>query len=249
MSFKQVQREFYQHIRDPEHSPRPEELEDRRMRIYRELFFNNVKGFLDTGFPVLKSLYSELNWQKLCRQFFVEHRCRSPYFVDISKEFVEYLDREYQPRPDDYPFLAELAHYEWVELALDSSTQTIAPEQLVTQLVPSSALSISPLAWLLSYDYPVHQVAPKYCPDSSDGPYYFVVHRDIEHCVHFTQLNPMNAVMLDFIDNHPGVSTEMVITQMTSHLPQLAPQQVYQGAMAALQELAHKQVLIGGESG
>ena len=44
--FKQKLYAFAGHIRDPDNVPPPEGIEERRMAVYRELFFNNVKGFL-----------------------------------------------------------------------------------------------------------------------------------------------------------------------------------------------------------
>jgi hypothetical protein len=34
------------HIRDPENSPPPPDIEDRRLAIYRDLFYNNIEGLL-----------------------------------------------------------------------------------------------------------------------------------------------------------------------------------------------------------
>ena len=62
--------DFAAHIRDPENSPVPDNIEDRRMEIYRGLFFNNVQGFLANTFPVLKSLYEEDAWIELVRSFY-----------------------------------------------------------------------------------------------------------------------------------------------------------------------------------
>ena len=47
-TFKKHQYEFTAHIRDPERNARPDGIEDRRMGIYRDLFYNNVEGFLLT---------------------------------------------------------------------------------------------------------------------------------------------------------------------------------------------------------
>ena len=44
--FIRKQFEFAAHIRDPENNPVPDNIEDRRMAIYRELFFNNVEDFM-----------------------------------------------------------------------------------------------------------------------------------------------------------------------------------------------------------
>ena len=112
--FQKLQSDFVQHIKRQGHHPVGDNIEDRRMKIYRELFFNNIKGFVDSAFPVLKSLYSEDKWNALIRQFFAEHSCRSPYFVEISKEFVEFISNQYIPTDEDPGFLKYLAHYDVV---------------------------------------------------------------------------------------------------------------------------------------
>ena len=86
------------------------------MAIYSELFFNNIEGFIASAFPVLKSLYDEDDWLVLVRKFFIEHNCKTPYFLEISQEFIEYLSHQYQMTKKDPIFMLELAHYEWVEL-------------------------------------------------------------------------------------------------------------------------------------
>jgi hypothetical protein len=44
--FQQKQYAFAAHIRDPEQNPAPAGVEDRRMAIYRELFFNNLHNLI-----------------------------------------------------------------------------------------------------------------------------------------------------------------------------------------------------------
>ena len=41
--FQETQYQFAAYIRDPEHQPIPDQLESRRMAIYRDLFFNNIE--------------------------------------------------------------------------------------------------------------------------------------------------------------------------------------------------------------
>lgn len=57
--FKEAQYGFAAHLRDPANQPAPEGIEDRRMKIYRDLFFNNVSGLMAQTFPVLNQLLSE----------------------------------------------------------------------------------------------------------------------------------------------------------------------------------------------
>ncbi len=49
----QQQYAFAAHIRDPQHAAPPADIEDRRMGIYRELFFNNLDSSLTDTLPVL----------------------------------------------------------------------------------------------------------------------------------------------------------------------------------------------------
>ena len=48
MSFIEVQQAFMAHIRNPEHNAKPEDVSERRIKIYNELFFNNIEGFVLT---------------------------------------------------------------------------------------------------------------------------------------------------------------------------------------------------------
>ena len=84
-AFQQVQYAFAAHIRDPGQNPPPPGIEDRRLQIYRELFYNNVEGFLSSGFPVLRSLMTNEDWHAMARDFFSRHRCHTPYFLQISE--------------------------------------------------------------------------------------------------------------------------------------------------------------------
>ena len=54
---------FANSIRAPQNSTNESAETQRRMEIYRSLFFNNVLGFIQNGFPVLHSLYAEEQWQ------------------------------------------------------------------------------------------------------------------------------------------------------------------------------------------
>ena len=107
------------YLRDPQGQPAPEGVEERRLKIYRDLVYNNVEGFISGGFPVLRSLYRDEDWHQLVREFIDQHRCHTPYFLEISQEFLKFLMQRDESGPNDPPFLLELAHYEWVELALD----------------------------------------------------------------------------------------------------------------------------------
>ena len=109
--FQQYQFTFTRHIRDPRQYKRPAGIEARRMKIYNELLFNNIEGFLLACFPVLRKVLGKAKWKKLARDFFSTHRCHTPFFRQIPDEFVHYLKVERGGHAGDPAFLQDLAHY------------------------------------------------------------------------------------------------------------------------------------------
>ena len=163
--FRDIQYAFAKHIRDPQNNPAPTDAEDRRMAVYRELFFNNLRNLISQTFPVLKKLHSPDQWNAFVRQFMVRHEAHTPYFLEIPKEFLEFLQNEYEAGGDDYPFLVELAHYEWVELALsvsdaENDMEGVDPKGDLLDGVPVK----SKLAWLFGYQFPVHRISVDFVP-------------------------------------------------------------------------------------
>ncbi|MDQ7073193.1 MAG: putative DNA-binding domain-containing protein [Gammaproteobacteria bacterium] len=163
-SFIDTQYQFSGNIRDPENNPSPTDIEPRRMTIYRELFYNNIEGFIANGFPVLRQITSDKDWHAMIRDFMIKHRCKTPIFHEISREFMAYLDTE-RDTSNDPLFIKELAHYEWVELALSVLDVEVEPANIDNdQDIMSLNLNLSPLAWPLVYHYPVHQIGPDFQP-------------------------------------------------------------------------------------
>ncbi|WP_158967469.1 DUF2063 domain-containing protein [Paraglaciecola sp. L3A3] len=242
-SLKQAQMDFVAHIKNPDENPYQGNIEDRRLQIYRELFFNNVEGFISSAFPVLKSVYSQQDWQQLVRIFFAEHQCLSPYFIDISKEFVDYLSSEYELTKNDPVFMQELAHYEWLELdvSVRISSQTLSPWN-GTDLV--SHVSMSELASLVSYQYPVHQISSDFQPTDSSEIVYLVVYRDIEDEVHFTLVNQVTAHLINIIQNVASISTLQLVEKMSLAMPQLNQQQVSDSLQQVLRQLLGQHILL-----
>ncbi len=117
VDFKAKQEEFAAYIRDPENNPAPPDVKEDRMKMYRQLFFNNVDDFLAGNFPVLRKLLDDSSWRSLVQDFFSTHQCETPHFSEIPEEFLSFLEHE-RDKSNDFPFILELAHYEWVEMAL-----------------------------------------------------------------------------------------------------------------------------------
>jgi len=248
--FKAIQRAFTAHLRNPDANPPPGDVEDRRMDIYRSLFHSNIKGFIDSGFPVLRKLYDDAAWQAMIRDFFARHRCRTALFTAIGEEFLQYLAGEREPRPEDPPFLYELAHYEWVELALalaeeDPHAVPADPEGDLLAGIPVP----SPTAWLLSYSYPVHQIAPGFEPEApGEQPTYLLVYRDLDDAIGFTELNPVTARLWQLVEADGGVSGQSLLEQIAAELEHPRPEAVLQGGQQMLERLRRRQAILGARA-
>tara|TARA_R110000868_G_scaffold392875_1_gene663708 strand:- start:21554 stop:22276 length:723 start_codon:yes stop_codon:yes gene_type:complete len=213
---KDTQYQFAAHIRDPEHNVKPSDVEDRRMKIYRELFFNNVEAFLARTFPVLKSVYSETQWQALAREFYSQHKCQTPYFNEIAQEFVLFLQHEHQA-DDDPAFMLELAHYEWMELALEIAEGEIEKTSHADWLtvVPQA----SPLLMVLQYQFPVHQISLEFQPtEAPSTPTFLAIYRNMDDEVKFMELNSVTARLLQFIQENEKQTGAELIQQLAEEV-------------------------------
>ena len=181
------------YLRDPEHYAPPAEMDPARAQVYRDLVFANLSSLLSGTFPVLVKILGDEHWRSLVRIFLRDYRARTPKFGEIAEEFVEFLAAGPQALSDGPwpPFMVELAHYEWVEMALQQSDA----EPLVggdAALLLDRPLRVSPLAWPLAYAWPVQRVGPDYQPDVPPAqPTLLLVRRAEDWSVKFSELSPL----------------------------------------------------------
>ena len=187
--FRDAQLRFAAHIRDPEHEPRPDDVDARRMRVYVDLFYNNVEHFAASAFPVTKQLLDAAEWHAVVRGFLRDHRATTPYFQEISQELLEYVGTQ-QALNARMPYLLELMHYEWVELALSVSTEEWPMDVDPAGDLLNGTPVVTPLVWPLSYTFPVHRIGPDFRPiEPPAEPTRLVVYRNRNDDVRFLETN------------------------------------------------------------
>ena len=242
--FQVKQNEFAAYIRDPKNNPLPADVKPIRMETYRELFFNNVESFLSNNFPVLRQIFREQQWQELAQDFFSTHASQSPYFAEIPEEFLDFLQNQRQVQQDDPVFMLELAHYEWVEMALSISRDSL-PVREKKQLNDNDALEISPLAWVLAYQYPVHQISPQYQPSKPPAQAtYLIVYRDINDEVYFISVPLITFRLLQIIEQHPKISVTDCLQRIIKEMKTNQSEALYNSGFKILKTLTDKRILI-----
>lgn len=249
--FQEKQYAFAAHIRDPQKAPAPEGIEERRMAIYRELFFNNLKSLLSNMFPVLKKLHSDQHWRRLVRKFMQQHQAHTPYFLQLPAEFLDFLQNEYELEPDDFPFLVELAHYEYIELALSVSEEAndmagVDDEGDLLAGIPVK----SALAWAFAYQYPVHRISSDFLPDApAEHPVYLAVYRGSDDKVGFLELNAVTAGLLNAIEeNEAGLTGEQLLRKLAADIGYSDVDAFVEHGASALGEMRSLEILIGARS-
>ena len=239
---------FAAHLRDPEHAPAPGGIEDRRMAIYRELFYNSVEDLLAGNFPVIRRLRGDAAWHALIRDFYREHRCQTPLFTEIGRELLRYLEQRQADDRGDPPFLLELAHYEWVELALslDQSDPATLQADADGDLLGGVPL-LSPLAWPLAYRYPVQQIRADYQPDSPpDTPTFLLVVRTGRDEIQFKAIDALGFHLLQALgSNEAGLSGRELLQGMAEQAAVPDVDAFMNSAARLLQQLREREVILG----
>lgn len=242
--FQSFQRAFGRHLRDPQHTPRPAGVPARRMAVYNELLFNNLTGFLDSCFPVCRALLGETRWRRLNRTFYRDWPSHTPWFREIPREFTRYLAAGdiAQRLP---AWLAELAHYEWAELAVDIMDCPLpacdpAGDPMHAPIV------LNPALMNLAYTWPVHRIGPDYRPRKAVATH-LVVYRDADDQVQFSEINPVTGYLLARLAEQPQTGTAACLA-LAEALHHPSPERLLAHGAVLLDDLRRQGIVLGVQS-
>lgn len=241
--FQDFQRAFGRHLRDPRHSPRPAGVPARRMAVYNELLFNNICGFLDSCFPVSRATLGEKKWRRLNRSFYRDWPSHTPWFREIPREFVRYLS-ESTIKPPLPVWLPELAHYEWVELAVDIMDYPVPSHGSKGNLLDGQP-ALNPTLMNLSYQWPVHKIGPEYRPRKPQ-PTHLLVYRDAHDEVQFVVSNPATAHLLELLQDRTQTGRTACL-QIAKELQHPAPEALVSHGLTILEQLHQQGVILGSQ--
>ena len=236
---------FAAHLRDPQAHPAPVDLEDRRLQIYRELFFNNVANLLAGNFPVIERVLGRERWTALVRDFYREHRCHTPLFPELGREFLRYLETRTERDP---PWLLELAHYEWVELALSLDEHEIDAIECVREGDLLDGVPVaSPLAWPLAYSWPVQQIRTDFQPTEPPAqPTFLLVVRDRRDKVQFKAIDALGFQLLQMLhDNDAGLCGREVLRALGQQAGAPDLDAFIAGGARLLRQLRERDAILG----
>lgn len=251
--FQRYQQQFVDYIRAPHyHKNIPQPLPN-RSHVYAKLLYSKIEGSLDTCFPISCQLLGDNRWQQLIQSFIKDHQCISPLYREIPNEFVDFLMNA-QTQLTIPAFIIELAHYEWMELILETQ-KSLNP--IVSSVVPKDLLKniplLNPILHLLHYHYPVKEI-------KASDPYWKNWHtrnnpypqqtiilagvRDSEDNIHFIELNAVTARLIELVQKEVETGKQSLLT-LAAEMQYIDQKSILPFGKKILQQLEDQQIIIG----
>jgi len=242
--FQRYQLAFTAHLRDPIGHPAPAGVPSARMAVYDEIVFNNLHESVSACFPVTSSILGKRQWRALNQAFMQRYSAHSPFFREIPKQFLDFLEHNDQFKNTLPPYLYQLCHYEWVELYVSALALEI-DQQPPTALadLTSHVPVFNPTMQLLQYDYAVHKISARKKPKHTE-PTQLIVYRNVKHAVKFVEINAVTYQLIALIQAQAltGAQALQLLAQQLGH-PQ--PEVIMQFGLSILHELKAQEIITG----
>lgn len=238
LDFQLYQAQFSAHIRNPTQNKKPPNLKANRMAVYKKAVFNNIVESVSVCFPVCQTVIGKRAWQQLMREFVATYASSSPLFREIPQQFLLFL----APLESVPAYFKQLAHYEWVELAITMQQTEPAVMSEETDLLHEKPI-LAKAHMLLEYDYPVHQLSVKFKPKQPQKTT-LIVFRNATFDVKFIELNPITYRLLQII-NQQELTGEQALTQLAKEIQHPDVKIIIQFGLDILTDLFNQQAIIG----
>jgi len=238
--FQQYQYDFTAHIRDPKNNPKPGNVDEERMAVYREGVYNNIFESASICFPVCQETVGKKDWDATVRRFVATHHASSPIFREIPKELLQFLGND-----DATPaYIKQLAHYEWVELDIGGMLTEPPVLSEKADLLNETPV-LTPAHMLLEYDYPVQKISAQFKPEETEGTH-LLVFRNADFEVNFIELNPIVFVLLNLIKE--GFTGKQALTSLAEQMQHPEPNAIIEFGHGVLQDLMAQEAILGSTS-
>jgi uncharacterized protein len=217
--FARLQRAFARHLRDPEHAPPPPGLEARRLALYRDAVYANSERFLADNFPRVRAVMDDDAWHAMVRDYLVRHVSWTAAFVELPREFLDYLARE-RGDEGDPPYLGELAPFDGGKTLGGADRADPAAVSCARDAdLLAGTLVLNPTLRLATYSYPVHAINADFRPAAPPATATRIAaFRDLAQCYAFLDLSPAAARLLERLQAAPQQTGRGVLESLAAEL-------------------------------
>lgn len=218
-------------------NPSSTRFDQDKVQLYQSLLRNNLDACVNRCFPILRQLLPSKIWAELIINFLAQGKGKTPLYLQLPYEFVEYI----QENPiEGYPFAADLAHYEWIELDLEMADCNEKPHLNIPPVL-DVPWRLAAASRLLAYDFPVDTISVQHGPQEP-SPCYFLVHKQDVQVV-FIKLSVQSYQILQLMITQQH-SPMQVIHALQQHFPQTNVKALSKDMLQFLQPLVEEGILI-----
>ena len=210
-----------------------------RIKIYRELVRNSFCDISINIYPVTYKLLSK-SWDALLSDYLEKYPPGSP----ILNKAVENLSVYLSGRKDilkKYPFISELAHYEWLEVEIYEREGGVKKNKI---------LSLNPIYEVCTFQYPIPEIVEMIENNKSLRKIYkqttnVLIYRDPEDfSVRFFELSASSLAFIELLKS--GFPIDMVIYFLANayHVDESNYKNFEKEAMKLVKTLKKNRILI-----
>lgn len=250
-SFSDIQRQFTRYLRDPGRAPLPTGTDLRGMRFYARSYRRKLRRLLETRSPVLAEVLGGDTLSSLIDDYVRLPREWLGGKSSFEEAFVQYLDEESAGRGLP-PFIPELAHFSMKATLVPGSPGVIEDNDFDRDGdLLGSVPVFSPVAKLLTYEWPVHRIGADFLPETRPAQATrLIVYRDRKGHVGWIELNRWAAdIALRVKDNAVGRTGAEILTESGIHNPLLDRGSLMREGRDILEALRQRDVIIGARIG
>ena len=150
-----------------------------RLLTYRALVRFALTDPVPDCFPITQALLDREGAWRACLDAFVDSRSiQSPYYRHILPTFVSWL-ADSSWGQDRWPYILQLAHYEYLELEVLRHPDETAPPGLCPEPAPERVAVFSGSTRNMAYSWEVHEASIE-DPEPRESPSRLICHRDPE---------------------------------------------------------------------
>lgn len=126
-----------------------------RLKIYKVLIQNRFHDVFTSIYPKTSLIFKN-KWDKLISQYFEVYPPSSPILNRIAKDLPKYLSTR-KKSLKKYPFVHELALYEWLELEIYEQEA----EKQTNKETKKKSFELNPIHKICNFKYPIPEIIEK----------------------------------------------------------------------------------------
>ncbi|NKI35410.1 DUF2063 domain-containing protein [Wenzhouxiangella sp. XN79A] len=239
-----LQKRFADHIRDPASNPAPDGVEERRLAIYRRLFFNNLSSLFSKNFTVVRRIVPDPRWNELIGAFLAEHRATTPLFPEIGREFVRFLAEQPERHPE-WPWLAELAHWQFLNTTVRNDEHDPAEIEADPHGDPVEGRPrLNPTLALAAYRWPVHAIrADRAAPEPAAT--VLAIWRTRDDRLARLQINAVTGRLIEILKEDASGTGRMALERIAGELDHADPATLIDHGRTLLDDLQTRELILG----